>query len=276
MDKDKFKLTNEEHEQIYKYIEEQTFLNKVCSEKPVAIILGGQPGAGKSFLIKEAKKDFLDKDIVVINGDEYRRWHPRSKEILNSDEEKYAFYTDPDVREWTSNLFEKAIKNKYNIIFEGTMRTNRICDTIKRLKEEGFIVKIKVLAVHEIDSRISTIERYESQLNYEGHGRKTPVDSHINAYNGMINTLEDIEAERMFDTLEILTRKGECVYSNDNVLKKVYSKYDSNIQDTLVKSRNEQKPPLVEVKERIEAISKYMLKNGESIIELEKILKEYT
>lgn len=55
-------------------------------------------GCGKSTLIRKSKTEFENGNVVIINGDEYRRYHPKSEEILGKSEEDYAFYTDADVR----------------------------------------------------------------------------------------------------------------------------------------------------------------------------------
>lgn len=276
MDKDinKFKLNQETHDYIYKLLENQIFNNKKSCDFPIAVVLGGQPGAGKSVLIDNAKKEFDDNNVVIINGDEFRRMHPNLDEILEYAEEDYAMYTDADVRVWTSDLFEKAINDKYNIIFEGTMRTNRICDTLKKLKDNGFFIELKILAVNGIDSLISTMERYEKQKNAEGYGRITPSDSHRNAYYGMLDTLEDIESQKCFDTLEISTRDGDIVYYNDLKQNKIFSKYDLGIRDTLIKSREELKPSMEEVEKRLNNISKSRENRGEEPLQIDNIIEK--
>ena len=276
MDKDinKFKLNQETHDSIYKLLENQIFNNKKSCDFPIAVVLGGQPGAGKAVLIDNAKKEFDDNNVVIINGDEFRRMHPNLDEILEYAEEDYAMYTDADVRVWTSDLFEKAINDKYNIIFEGTMRTNRICDTLKKLKDNGFFIELKILAVNGIDSLISTMERYEKQKNAEGYGRITPSDSHRNAYYGMLDTLEDIESQKCFDTLEISTRNGDIVYYNDLKQNKIFSKYDLGIRDTLIKSREELKPSMEEVEKRLNNISKSRENRGEEPLQIDNIIEK--
>lgn len=271
-DINKFKLSQEKHDKIYRLLESQIFGGKTGCQSPIAYVLGGQPGAGKSILINSAKEEIDDDNVVIINGDEYRRIHPSSKEILKEYEEDYAFYTDTDVRVWTSDLFEKAIKDKYNLIFEGTMRTNRICDTLKRLKNDGFIVNVKVLSVNGIDSIISTMERYEAQKSLEGHGRITPSESHRLAYYGMLDTLEEIENKKCFDTLEISTRDKEIIYYNDLSKNNVFSKYNLGVRDTLIKSREDLKPSMEEVEMRLNNISKSRKNRGEEPLEINDII----
>lgn len=43
-------------------------------EQPIGVLLGGQPGAGKSFATMEIKER-LNDNVLVINGDEFRSYH---------------------------------------------------------------------------------------------------------------------------------------------------------------------------------------------------------
>lgn len=270
-DPNKYKLSNEEHEQRYNTIEKRVFDKKSNYNFPIAIVVGGQPGSGKSILIEQVIIELDKNEVVVINGDEYRKYHSKSKEILKNDEMDYAFYTDADVRDWTKRLFDKAINEKYNLVFEGTMRTDTICETLKRLKEQGFEVRVKAMSVNGLESYLSTLRRYEEQKNSDGHGRITPAKSHRDAYEGMLDTLEKIEKQGYFDTLEIFTRKKEVVYYNNN--KEVKSKYKGlGIRETLDKSRKEQEPSIEEVKEELEWLIKSKRNRGEEPYNIGEIL----
>lgn len=48
---EKYKLSAERHEAVYRIIERFSFLDTTPKEYPQAIIIGGQPGAGKSRLL---------------------------------------------------------------------------------------------------------------------------------------------------------------------------------------------------------------------------------
>ncbi len=255
-DNTKFKLNEREHEYIYNLIKRFLLEGKHPVETPTAIILGGQPGSCKSLLINKNKEDFNDNNVIIINGDEFRRFHSRSDEILKDYEEDYAFYTDVDVRVWTSKFLDYAIEHKYNVIFEGTLRTNAICSTLERIKNKGYIVKICALSVHHLDSLLSTKERFETQKNIEGHGRISPLSSQDESYTGMIDTLEEIENGSNFDSIEIFTKDLKLVYFNDNTKKKIYSKYSKDLRESINLSREDQNPSLEEIDLRFKEIYK--------------------
>lgn len=86
----------------------------ISSQRPIAIILGGQPACGKSTLINVAKKDHPNLDFLTVNGDLYRQFHP-NKELIK-DPIKYPIETQIFSSVFTEKLIEEAIKRKCNII----------------------------------------------------------------------------------------------------------------------------------------------------------------
>jgi hypothetical protein len=159
--------------------------------------------------------EFAPQTAAVINGDEYRDAHPQAQTILFLDDKLFAERTDPDVRVWTRRLFDSAIKNKRNIIFEGTMRQPKpIMETIAKLKQSGYMVEILAMAVKKELSELGIIERYEDQKNFYGAGRWTPPPAHDVAYANMPNTLEQIESTLPVDRIRVYTRSLECLYDN--------------------------------------------------------------
>lgn len=69
-------LDKEEHARILaeKIIPDSGLEEAISHEKPKAVILAGQPGAGKGGLARRAEFEFSD-DVVKIDPDELRRYH---------------------------------------------------------------------------------------------------------------------------------------------------------------------------------------------------------
>lgn len=212
---DRFKLTESEHEEVYQAIEQDAFLDTTPSSAPQAIILGGQPGAGKSGLLERSYRSFEGLNAVKINGDDFRQWHLHRDAILEEDESAFAALTDPDVRPWTKRLFDTTIETKRNVIFEGTMRVKTdISNTMDRLQQEGYSVKAQVIAAHERQSVVGIHLRYEWQKKTKGHGRMAPLEVHDQAYTGVLDTIDHIERNKLASKIELYNRNGECVYEN--------------------------------------------------------------
>lgn len=209
---DKYKLSPEIHNAIFEEIKNDCFVNKTSVENPEIFILGGQTAAGKSVLTHKICETFNNPNIVVINSDEFRLNHPQAQEIFQKHNKDFATYTDYDMRKWGKGVFDEAISRHYNIIFEGTMRTPQICETIKRLQKEGYKIHILVMAVPEIKSRISIYSRYQEQLEKYPIARFTNTSSHDASYIGMLGTLKIIEDEKLYDTIEAYNREGKAIF----------------------------------------------------------------
>lgn len=213
-----FKLDQETHDQVYAEIELEAF-NLTCAvEQPRVIVTGGQPGSGKSTLIENSKKDFPNSNVVVINGDEYRRYHPRKEEMLAIDDKRFAEFTDADCRVWTKKLFDTAIDSGRNIIFETTMReAGPISETLHRLKELGYHITARVIACHARYSITGIFRRYEEQKNSAFYGRWSNLESHDAGYKGVPVTVMHIENSKLVNRFEVYDRLGQLLYSNELV-----------------------------------------------------------
>ncbi|CAN5607250.1 hypothetical protein BH11CYA1_BH11CYA1_18300 [soil metagenome] len=213
-----YKLANNQHKRIYGRIERESFGDSRSVDSPLVIITGGQPGSGKSKLLEQSRELFPDGNVVVINGDDLRNFHPLAKEILKLDDAMFAVRTDPDSREWTRKLFDRAIETSHNIIFESTMReAGPISVTMQRLRERGYQLTAKVIATHERFSITGIFRRYEEQKAAKGYGRWSELSSHDAGYEGMPTTVDYIEKHGLVDRLEVYSRSGDLLYANDYV-----------------------------------------------------------
>ena len=291
----KYKLTEEEHNEFYNTIKRIYVGGKTPQKNPISVIVGGQTGAGKSGILGYSSKMFEDDNVIIINSDEIKPFHPKSEEIAKLYPELYTKITDQESNTWTSRLFEELRREKYNIIFEGTMKNNRIADeSITELKKLGYTVIVRGIAVCDLESRISILERYEGQVDTKGWGRLVVPAHHNQTYVGMPNTIDYIEQNKMYDVLEIYAR-GEnpsqpiLVYSNHNKTSKQKieeslkdKKYVSKIsrkfgyesaKDAVTGSREEEYAQIIpKAKERLKSVLDSMNKRGASTVEKEMLM----
>lgn len=290
-----YKLSEEEHNELYGMIKRIWTADKFPVKNPIAVIIGGQTGAGKSGIISYSQKMFEDGNVVVINSDEIKPFHPKSEEIAKNYPELYTKITDQESNTWTSELFEETREEGYNIIFEGTMKNNRVADdAIENLRKRGYTVVVRGLAVCDLESRLSILERYEAQVATKGWGRLVVTEHHNQTYNGMPNTISYIEDTGKYDILEIFKRgetpdMPELIYgkineqSNEKIKKSVENKkfvstidkkygYNSG-KDAVQKYREEDYARVLpKCEERFKTIKKYMDKRKND--ENNKVTKE--
>jgi len=189
----------------------------VRSTNPVAIILGGQPGSGKSNLVRGALER-LKSSAVIIDGDYLRAFHPRYRELFQQYEDIAADLTQKDTNRWVEQLRDYAVKRGANIIIEGTMRDRTVPATSAALfRGAGYQVEAHVLAVPSAISLVSIFERYELNLMLNHLGRRTSVQNHDRSIKGLPASVALLEEEKMVDTIFLYQRRlsgVEVIYEN--------------------------------------------------------------
>ena len=97
-------------EEIYLRERKDLLSDLTPQEKPLAFILGGQPASGKSKLAKEFIGKFSNDNILFVNGDIYREFHPNRQELINNPL-SYSKETQIFSNVFTENLIREAIEN---------------------------------------------------------------------------------------------------------------------------------------------------------------------
>ena len=288
MNLEEYKLSNKQHNNIYKVIEQMVFSNIKKSETPTAIIVGAQPGSGKGSLIGYSKKNFDDNNIVIITTDDYKPFHPKAGEIAKEHPTQYCRIVEQDSAKWTNEILNYAIANKYNFIFECTLRNDRILNRIRELKDNNFRVIVRGLAVSYIESLLSAYERYEKQIEARNWGRFFNPLSYNETYKNIPNVVQEIEDSNTCDALEIYKR-GEDIrnpiliygsytkqYKND----KIIFEYQT-AKEAIIKARNEDLQNIDNVRERFYNIKECFerrqttLEEKEGLKQLEEIIDNY-
>ena len=210
-------LFEEQHDLIFHQEIKPTLFKKVKpSDNPVAIIFGGQPGAGKSKALTSALSQFVaENKPALIIGDELRIYHPEYEVLLVRDDKTAAFYTDQDTGRWIEKAITHAKALRCNVVIEGTMRVpEKVAETAISLRSNGYKVIASALAVNQRLSWQGVIERYEKQRAVWGYGRMTTPESHETSYNKMLETLEHIENKKLADQIILYRRGGIVIYEN--------------------------------------------------------------
>ena len=215
---DQYRLSETQHQAIFEQdIKPDLFAGAKPSNQPVAVIFGGQPGAGKSAAVDSAIRELGPRGgAVQIIGDDLRAYHPHYARLMERDDKTAAFYTDRDTGQWVEKAIAEAKAQRVNLVIEGTMRDgNKVAATMESLRAAGYEIDARALAVNPRLSEQGILQRYENQKADRGTGRMTTPEAHQAAYDGMPATLERIERDKLADRVTIYRRGAEAIYSNE-------------------------------------------------------------
>ncbi len=197
--------------------------------KEVLMIVGGQPGAGKTRL-STAVMDELQKNAVKVDFDELRALHPFYQAVCSSYPEIVHRILRYDTDEVKKEVLKYLIDNGYNVIYEGALRvTQGFIDFTKDFREKGYNVKLNVMAVPELESYGSGFVRYAMALLTNKTPRWIEKSLHDESYQGVVNTVRAFEQQEIADDIRVFVR-GDSEASNPQ---KIYSKDGNEYKDAV-------------------------------------------
>lgn len=186
-------------------------------DRPRAILLGGQSGAGKTTL-QHVFSEMLNEDVIIVNGDEYRKLHPRFSALQSAYGDKAVDYT----AQWAGRMVEAIVEALssagYNLVIEGTLRTSEVpLATATLLHERGYDVSLALMAVKPEISLVSCQLRYEQMRLAGTTPRATDPAHHRKIVDQIVRNLAVLENSGMFDQIYLYNRNRECLYPREGL-----------------------------------------------------------
>lgn len=185
--------------------------------QPVAVIVMGQPGAGKT-RIADAVKQQIDErgGAAHIVGDFYKPYHPDYDALVVTDPERASPLTSPDARRWIGMATEYVIDQRADVLLESAGRDRAdFADIAERFHGNGYRVEAVVVAVDEAHSRLGIVDRYQKQVADSGFGRLTARETHDLSYAGVLDSADFIDRSDAVDAVAVVRRNNEVLYANE-------------------------------------------------------------
>jgi chloramphenicol 3-O-phosphotransferase len=209
-------------EQEYLQVVEELLTSCAKQEgDPIAIILGGQPGSGKTFMAKKAREWFAQHGCAfIIDIDKLRERHPCQKLWMKQDDKTASDKTHEVVSEWGNRLFLTAVANRRHILMDQTSKSKaKLARRIAELKEAEYTILFWVMSTQPELSWMGVLLRYEVQkaLNGTGTARYVPDHLHDSAVSGVSEAVGAVEKDFLLkpDFILITNREGKVVYDNE-------------------------------------------------------------
>lgn len=184
--------------------------------QPTAILLAGQPGAGKTVL-SSMLSTMLQNDVYLINADEYRRYHPNYQNLYRQYGADSVQMTGAFSGAVTERLIQEASGHKINLIIEGTGRTTEVPHrTAALLMGKGYQVELAVMATRPELSLCSTLLRFYEMNEGGTVPRATAASAHDHVVDVLPDNLDTLINDPVISKISIWNRELNLLYSNEN------------------------------------------------------------
>lgn len=189
------------------------------STDPIAIIIGAQPGAGKS-QVSEFSYAQLNGNLVKADSDRWRTHHPEFEKIANFHTKEAGAITNAFAQGFNKLMIAEAINNKFNYALEVAMKKplgiNRV---LAEAKLQGYTTCVDLLAVNPLWSRVGIIQRAQEEIKHFGYAREIPILEHDRRCEIIPSTVKAVAEEGLYDNIRLFSRR--IVKHNDVATQRV-------------------------------------------------------
>ncbi|MEU5092994.1 zeta toxin family protein [Streptomyces sp. NPDC021356] len=190
----------------------------VRQSRPVAVVVAGQPGAGKSE-IADLVQAALNRrgGAVRICRDLYKTAHRRYHQYLTADVRTAGIRVRPDTSRWQAAVENHVRVHAYDAVIESALADiEEFRASSAAYREAGARLEVVAVATPEALSQLGILDRFLSEA-VVGGGRYVSRENHDACAKGMLATLAAIEAEQLADRITVVRRDGTVLYDNELV-----------------------------------------------------------
>lgn len=178
-------------------------------ESPRVVLVGGQPGAGKS-KAAELVRDELSRQggYIHIDADRMRERIPVGNSRPTSQE------TQSDAGKLVQALRAQAIEGRRNVLEEGTYRDSAAAESFLRARRsDGYAVELLAVATPRAESVLGIYHRHEKQ-HVQGalNPRMVEESYHDQAMAGFRDTLSRVG--HLLDRVRVIDRDGSVLFDS--------------------------------------------------------------
>lgn len=176
-------------------------------ERPEAILTGGQPGSGKSYIVRSVGVQFEGLGgVVKIDPDEIRPTLPYMKERIEAGDLDIPNAANNDAGTIAYHMVQIAKERRRNVVIDGTLQnTGRALKLAEEMREAHYDVHFQGMATYPDLSHARTYKRLEEQIEESstGFGRSVGDAFHDQAVRGYGLTVEAFQKEASVNSITL-------------------------------------------------------------------------
>ncbi|NUH42863.1 zeta toxin family protein [Streptomyces samsunensis] len=185
----------------------------VSQDRPTVVVVGGQPGAGKTAISDLVHAALNHRGGAVrIGSDLYKMVHRRYAELLAADVRTAGVKVRPDVRGWQAAVEEYVRAQRFDAVVESALADpDDFRASAAAYRRSDTRLEVVALATAEAWSQLGTLDRFLTEPRY------VSWENHDACAKGMLATLAVVEAEHLADRVTVVRRDGTVLYDNELV-----------------------------------------------------------
>lgn len=195
---------------VERYWQENEFDFKE-NENPVVIFLAGQSASGKSQL-----KNEIDSNFLIVDVDDFRKYHPDYFKLYKKHGKESAKYTHDFASEVADELIKKGADLKVNILVDGTLKSfEKPFERAKFLNEQNYVCEIRAVVTKPEKSSLANPLRYEGLIERKRIPRLAPPEVHDQCVKNFPSTITKLFKTGFFKQVLLFNRNRELIYHSD-------------------------------------------------------------
>lgn len=199
-------------------------ISKSPSKPPLAILVLGQTGAGKSILVPTILEQMTSRDRKPAHfiADTYKIYHPLYKDLIAHKPNLASPTTSPDARKWLHMAAEEAVRREVDVILESACRHAKdFSELAEVFHRGGYRIEVIILAVPAGLSLLGTVVRFYQKLPEAGSrglpSRLTPTNVHNESYNGLLDAARYLDGSGIADQVLVVRRGLLVAYGEEKI-----------------------------------------------------------
>jgi hypothetical protein len=180
-------------------------------EKPVAILLAAQPGAGTPSLVQQLQDDYrLQGSFIAIDNDMMREHLPF---VDVGPDGRPTIIANRMTEALSQSVTHEAVRLRRNVVIEAPSDDpEKAVLLAKELRQAGYTVELHALAVNDQISFERTTAQFERDRLYNAETKAVTHDYHDKSFYGTSTVLRRLEFAGAVDRMVIYNRLQDVIY----------------------------------------------------------------
>ncbi|MGW5192217.1 zeta toxin family protein [Kribbella sp. NPDC004138] len=234
--------------------------------QPLAVVIGGQPGAAKSTIQDRVHAALGVDTAATYEADDDAQAHPRFEEATR-DRGRDAH--GDVVRSLPEDLSRRCLDSllaadpPYDVVTSAWLETpERAQQTLEPFRNAGHRVVAVYVATNEADSLLAIADRYQQAKDAAGNGRWADPRMHNAVYQRVPDAAHAVETMGYADDIYVVDRAGNVLYENhrrpDGSLER-----EPGAREAIVAERN--RPPTPVEQQRFVTTARALRQRGDEL-----------